>query len=323
MERVRFISSRIERGVTSVTVADHTEEYTMTNGLAARARRYIFIFSLLWALLPLPSPARPSASAQGMAVTIIAAGPRAVQVMGEDGRSETLAFGPASAFLRRGLLVRAGEFLPGETALLRRRAGKGGTVQIALLCDPDSAAALERHRGRPLTGTLLSASSQVWVVQASDDADGVPLSLLISARSVFTAGGAAVTAAAFEPGAAVAITTRGLPSGLLGLASATDITGTDVPPSDTPQRAGFVSGGVTDVQADTVTIQDKAGVSHTVAVDGATRIKVRRQPAALAEIAAGMHISAWLGRREDASGNPIATTVSAYDAPRKTGKKIR
>ena len=294
----------------------------MTEGLVAR---WQFIFaSLLFCLLcALPSDARPSASAQEVAVTIIAAGPHAVEVMDEDGRSETLAFGPASAFLRRGLLVRAGEFLPGETALLRRRVGKGGAVQIALLCDPDSAAALERYRGRPLTGTLLSASPQVWVVQASDDADGVPLSLLISARSVFTAGGAAVTAAAFEPGASVTITTRGLPSGLLGLASASDTAVTDVPLSDTPQRAGFVSGSVTDVQTSTVTVQDKAGVSHTVAVDGATRIKVRRQPAALAEIAAGMHISAWLGRREDASGNPIATTVSAYDAPRKTGKKIR
>ena len=270
-----------------------------------------------------PVFASPSAAAQGITVTIVAVGTRTVQVMAEDGRTETLAFSAASAFLRRGMLVRAGEFLPGETALLRRHSGKGGAAQVGLLCDSDSAAALEKYRGRPLTGTLLSQSPSVWVVQPADDTDSVPLSLLVSARASFTAGSAPATAAAFEPGASVTVTTRGLPSGLLSLTSATDAAAPGEPSPAPSHRAEFVSGLVTDVQAATVTVQDKSGVSHTVADDGATRIKVRRQPATLADIAVGMRVSAWLGHREDMAGNPIATTLSAYDAARKTEKKMR
>ena len=295
----------------------------MPKGLAARAYGFFWL-SLFWTLLAVPSSlARPSASAQGVAVTIIAIGAHTAQVMGEDGRTETLAFGPASAFMRRGLLVRAGEFLPGETALLRRRIGKGGATQIGLLCDSDSAGALEKYRGRPLTGMLLSLSPSVWVVQPADDAVSMPLSLLVSARASFTAGSAPVTAAAFGPGASVTVTTRGLPSGLLSLISVSDTTTPEEAIPAAPRRSDFISGLVTEIQSSSVTLQDKAGISHTIAADGATRVKVRRLPASLADIAVGMRVSAWIGRREDASGNPIATTLSAYDAPSKAGKKIR
>jgi len=279
---------------------------------------------LVFTAYALPANARrPSTSAQGVAVTIVAIGTCTVQVMGEDGRTETLAFGAASAFLRRGLLVRAGEFVPGETALLRRRMGAGGVVQVGMLCDLDSAAVLEKYRSRPLTGTILSLSPQVWVVQPADDADSVPLSLLVSVRTVFTAGEAPVTAAAFGPGASVTATTRGLPSGLLSLTSVSDAAASAGMVPEISHRAELASGLVTAIQFSAVTILDKAGISHTVAADGATRIKVRRQPATLADIAIGMRVSAWLGRREDASGNPIATSLSAYDAARKTGKRIR
>ena len=288
----------------------------MTDGFVTRLYRLFGVISLLLALLPTPASARPTA--RGVAVTIISVTEHAVQVMGEDGRAETLGFGPASAFLRRGLLVRASEFLPGETATLRRHSGPGGAAQVGLLCDPDSAMALEKYRGRPLTGTLLSLSPQVWVVQPADGAEGVPLSLLVSARAVFSAGGSAVSATAFEPGASVTVTTRGLPSGLLSLVSA--VSGVSDAPPPAP-RNGFVSGLVTEVQSSTLTLSDASGVSHTVAVSGATRVKVRRQAASLADITLGLHVSAWLGRKADSAGNPIATTVSATDVSLKIRKK--
>lgn len=291
----------------------------MTDGSVTRLYRLFGVISLLLALLSTSVSARPTA--RGVAVTIISVTEHAVQVLGEDGRAETLGIGPASAFLRRGLLVRASEFQPGETATLRPHLGPGGAIQVGLLCDPDSAMALEKYRGRPLSGTLLSLSPLVWVIQPGDSAEGVPISLLVSARAVFSAGGTAAAASAFEPGAAVTVSTRGLPSGLLSLVSATG-DGSPGSPPPTP-RSGFVSGLVTEVQSSALTLVDASGVTHTIAVSGATRVKVRRQAASLADIAAGMHVSAWLGSKTDGAGNPIATTVSASDAVPKSGKKIR
>jgi hypothetical protein len=113
-----------------------------------------------------------------------------------------------------------------------------------------------------------------------------------------------------------------MPSGLLKLVSVSDISGNDQTP-EIPRQAGFVSGQVTEVQTSTVTVQDRAAVSHTIAVDGATRIKVRRQAAALVEVILGMSVSAWLGSRVDFAGNPIATSLSAYDASRYARKQKR
>jgi len=291
----------------------------MTEGLVTRFYRLFGVISLLLALLSTSASGRPSA--RGVSVTIIGVTEHAVQVLGEDGRAETLGIGPASAFLRRGLLVRALEFQPGEIATLRPHRGPGGAIQVGLLCDPDSAMALEKYRGRPLSGTLLSLSPLVWVIQPGDSADGVPISLLVSARAVFSAGGTATAASAFEPGAAVTVSTRGLPSGLLSLVSATGDLSPGSPPP-TP-RSGFASGLVTELQTSALTLVDASGVTHTIAVSGATRVKVRRQAASLSDIATGMHVSAWLGSKTDGAGNPIATTVSASDPAHKSGKKSR
>ncbi len=287
----------------------------MTEGLVSRSTRF---FGLLVLMFGLSASAFAHPSVPDAAVTIVSVTTRTIQVMGEEGRAETLGFGPASAFLRRGLLVQAAEFLPGETATLRRHIGPGGAVQIGLLCDPDSAMALEKYRGRPLTGTLLSLSPQVWVIQPESGTDAAPLSLLVSARTAFFAGKAAVPASAFQPGAVVTLTTRGLPSGLLSLVSA--VSGVSEAQLPAP-RSGFVSGLVTEVQSSTLTLQNASGVSHTVAVSGATRVKVRRQAASLADISLGMHVSAWLGSKADGAGNPIATTVSAADVSLKMRKK--
>lgn len=288
----------------------------MTDGPVTRLYRLFRVISLLFALLSTPASARPTA--RSGAVTIIAITTGTVRVIGDDGRAETLGIGPASAFLRRGLLVRASEFQIGETATLRQHIGPGGVLQVGLLSDLDSAMVLEKYRGRPLSGTLLSLSPQVWVIQPADGADAPPLSLLVSARAIFTAGGMTVSASAFQPGAVVTLTTRGLPSGLLSLVSA--VSGVSETPPPAP-RSGFVSGLVTEIQSSTLSLVDASGVTHTVAVSGATRIKVRRQAASLADISAGMHVSAWLGSKMDGAGNPVATTVSASDAATKSRKK--
>ena len=299
----------------------------MTNGLASRLGTFSFVFISCLALFSMPGQARSSASAHKAAVTkaavtILSVGAHSIQILGENGRAETLAFGPASAFLRRGLLVRASEFLPGETATLQRHTGSGGIPQVGLLCDPESAAALKKYRGRLVSGTLLSLSAQVWVVQPSDAADGAaPLSLLVTGRTVWSADGATVAATAFEPGASVTVATRGLPSGLLALvaASADEDTGTPAP----LLRRRFVSGVVTEVQPSTLTLQTAAGVSRTVGMGDATHVKVRREAASLADISTGMRVSVWLTSQEDASGNPVASTVSATDAARIARKKNR
>ena len=294
----------------------------MTEGMVTRRFTAALALAALVLALLTPPFARASGSPIAQSVTVLAVTEKTLQVTGSDGRAFTLAITSASLFLRRGLLVSAGEFTPGETALLRQRAGAGGRAQVVLLSDPDSAAVIEKYRRRPLTGTLLSAASGAWVVQPSDAPDGVPLTLRLSSRTQYHAGGASVPASAFGSGALVTVTTRGLADGLLLAVSAAEASETPAAPTET-RGARFVSGLVLEVQpeAGTVTVQDKAGEQRVVGVDAGTRIKVRRQAATLPDIQPGMRVSAWLGAAQDGSGNPIATSVSALEAAPVKRKK--
>ncbi len=295
----------------------------MTNGMAARFLTAVAAAAAIFHLLAPSAFARSAGTPIALPVTVTSVGAKTLQVSGSDGRVLTLAVTAASLFLKRGLLVAPGEFSPGETALLRQRAGAGGRMQVVLLSDPDSAAVLERYRRRPLTGTILSGDAQTWVVQPADAPDGLPLTLRISARTTYRAGESPVPASAFGPGARVTVTTRGLADGLLQAVSVTDESEPAAVPAE-PGRVRFVSGEVTAIQTDagTVTVQDKKGASHIVATDAGTRLKVRRLPATLADMEVGMRVSAWLGTAQDADGNPIATTLSALDAAvsRKKGR---
>ena len=282
--------------------------------------RVFFCLSVIFGafLLPLFLAAAPrSAKSATLSVTLLSAGNGALQAQGSDGRAFSVAVTPASLFLRRGLLVSATDFTPGETVLLRQHAGRGGQAQVALLCDTDSAAAIERYRRRPITGTILSASSQNWVVQPADSADGVPLTLKLSSQITYHVSGAIVAASVFGPGASVTLMTRGLPNGLLSIVSVSEAA-EQAAPTELRVKA-FVSGEVLEVQpeAGTLTVQDKTGASFVVAVDAGTRIKVHRQPGTLADIQAGMRVSVWLGTSQDTAGKRIATSISALDAARR------
>lgn len=280
-------------------------------------RVFAHVFVLAALFLPLSLAAAPhSAKSPNLSVTLLSIDARSLQAQGGDGRAFSLMVTPASLFLRRGLRVSTSEFTPGEPVLLRQRAGPGGQKQVVLLCDSESAAAIEKYRRRPLTGTIVSVSSQEWVVQPEGSADGVPLTLRLSSHVTYQAGGVSVASSTFGPGASVTLTTRGLANGLLSVVSVSEAAA-QAAPTET-RRAAFVSGDVLEVQPDagTVTIQEKNGASCVVAVDAGTRIKIRKQPGTLTEIGVGMRVSARLGASQDAAGNPVATSVSASDASR-------
>lgn len=293
----------------------------MTYGLVARFSR-LFALAALFVFFPLVSHARVPASAT-VSVTLISVSDRRVQAQDEAGRMLDLAVTPASWFLRRGLRVSPGEFAPGETVVVRQRAGAGGRAQVALLCDSESADAIERYRQHPITGTVVSQSARAWVVLPSDSPDGVPLTLPVSAQTKYRVGGAACGASAFGPGASVVVTTHGLPDGPLAAVSVSEASVAPAPEGEEARRGGFLSGTVLDVQVDAgaLTVQDKTGASQTVGVDGRTRVKVRRRPASLADVAPGMRVSVRLGTATDAAGDAVATSVSALD-PAAGRKKI-
>ena len=287
----------------------------MTYGQVAHFSRPFALAALL--LFPGTPPAARAASPSPAAlpVTLTSVSAKRVQAQDEAGRALDLAVTPASWFLRRGLRVAASDFTAGEAVLVRQHVGPGGRPQVALLCDAESDAAIERYRRRPLTGTIESQSARAWVVLPSDSPDGVPLTLPVSARTAYRVGGAACAVSAFGLGATVKIVTRGLPDGPL---AALSVSGDSEAPAATAagvRPAGFLSGIVLDVQpgAGILTVQDKAGASQTVGVDGRTRVKVRRQPASLADVTAGMRVSVRLGAGVDAAGNVVATSVSALD----------
>ena len=284
----------------------------MTYGNVARSLRPLALVAGL--LFTFPAHADRPGPAAAVVTLIFATAPH-VQVQDEAGRTLNLTVSPASWLLRRGLRVSAEDFSPGETLVLRQHVGPGGRPQVSLLCDAESDAAIERYRRRPLVGTLVSQSPREWVVLPSDSPDGVPLTLPVSARTRYRVGGVASAASAFGPGTEVQVVTRALPGGPLSAVSVSEAADTDTTVGET-RRAGFLSGTVLDVQPDagTLTVQDKVGAPQVVGVDTKTRVKVRRRPASLTDIAAGMRVSVRLGVGVDAAGNSVATSVSALDA---------
>ena len=169
----------------------------MTYGNLVRSLRLAALaIGLLFTLSDHAARSGPAA----VSVTLVTVNATRVQVQDEAGRTLDLAASPASWFLRRGLRVSAGDFAPGEAVVLRQHVGPGGRPQVALLCDAESDAAIERYRRRPLVGTLVSQSAGAWVVLPSDSPDGVPLTLPVSAHTRYRVGGTACAASAFGPG---------------------------------------------------------------------------------------------------------------------------
>lgn len=274
------------------------------------------VLALLLALTSLLLAPAPAPAAPDLAVTLLAAGPDVLQVQGADGRPFAVRVTPATWVLQRGQVAAPRDLTPGEA--LRLRHVRAGDLAL-LVCDAETAAALDAHRRRPLSGTVLSVTGTVWTVLPTGEDTPVPV--LLSARTLFRAGGASAGASAFGAGASVSVTTRGLLNGLLAAVSVSDLLPAPSEPADgAPLRAA--SGTVTEVRPDLglLTLQDAAGASHTVAVDAATRVKSGGRPATLADLTPGMRARVRLGAGRDAAGNPVATSVSA-SAPKPTARK--
>ena len=286
-----------------------------------RSLRLLPVILLLLTFAALPAAARP-APASDLTVTLLSAGPKALQVQGADGRAFPVKITRATWILQRGLVAAPRDLLPGET--LRVRLGRGADGAALLVCDADTADALVVSHGRPLSGTLLGVEGRVWTVQT--EGGSVPLPVLLSARTLFRAGGSAVSASAFGPGASVTITTRGLANGLLAAVSVSDAPLALPGPDDdrrTPKPVSL-SGVIVEVRPDLglLTFQDEAGAAQTAAVGAATRIRSAGKAAALGDLAAGMRVRVRLGASQDAAGNPVASSVSAF-AVRPARKALR
>ena len=296
----------------------------MIYGRIGRPLPVALIFFALAALFTAqPAYTRP-ALASDLTVTLLSVSPGAFQVQGADGRAFTVKITPATWVLRRGLVVAPHEMTPGETLRVRLGRGAGGTA--LLICDAETAEAIETHRRRPLSCTVVSAADKVWTVQPADGQ--TPLPVCLSAHTTFRAGGSVVSASAFGMGAQVLITTRGLANGLLAAVSVSNaVPAAPDPPgqaaeSQTPRS---VAGVLVEARPDLglLTITDTAGVARTVAVDVATRVKSAGRAASLGDMTPGMRVRVRLGTGQDAAGNPVATSLSASDPKPSTPKKKR
>jgi len=241
--------------------------------------------------------------------TLLTANADSWTVQGDDGRLSSVQITGATWFVKGGLPVAARAFVPGEEVKIRLARSAKSPMRALLVCDPQTAADLERRRGHALAGTILSADTQVWTLAPADGT--APALVCLSPRTAFSAAGSPVTAAAFGSGASVVITTRALPSGLPSAVSVSEGDGSE-PEAAAPSRRS-VSGIVLEVDAAAglLSVQDKAGGTLTLATNARTRVKVRKRAASLGDITAGMHVSARLGVAGDAAGNPLAVSVSA------------
>jgi len=259
--------------------------------------RVVFLLLLL-ALAARPAPARP-APASEMTVTLLSVGPGVLQAQGADGRALTIKITPATWVLQRGLVVSPREMTPGETLRVRLGRGQAGSTVALLVCDLETAEAIEAQRRRPLTGTVASVDGKVWTVQPAEGA--VPLPVCLSPRTAFRAGGSPVAASAFGAGAQVTITTRGLANGLLAAVAVSDAAsdgpGQAAKPGARTPKGESLSGVVVEARPDLglLTVQSAAGATRTVAVDAGTRVRSGGRAASLGEMAAGMRVRVRLG----------------------------
>ena len=275
-----------------------------------------------------PLPARPASAADLsvtlLSVTLLSAGPNALQVRGADGRPFAVRVTRATWVLERGAVSAPRDLTPGETLRMRLRHSGAGDVAL-LVCDAGTAAALDAHHHRALSGTVLAVNGAIWTVQPTGE--DAPVPVLVSARTRFWVGELPALASAFGAGASVSVATRGLANGLLTAVSVSDSlpssageTSGDAPAS----RPVSLSGAVIESRPDLglLVLQDAAGVMRTVAVDAATRFKSAGQAATLADILPGMRVRVRLGLGRDAAGNPIAASMSA-SAARPAREKAR
>ena len=278
----------------------------------------LFLCALLYALPLHPAQARP-APASEMTVTLLTVSEAVLQVQAGDGRALTIPLTRATWVLRRGVVVSIREFTPGETVQVRLGRLKGDTRAAALVCDPETAAALAAAHGHSLSGMLLAVDGALWTIQP--EGTDLPLPVCVTPRTVFQAGGGPVDASVYSVGASVTVTTRGLANGLL-----TAVSVSDTPPeggtADTPRRPTPLSGVVREARPDLslLTLEDPAGAMQTLAIGRGTRVKVGGKAASLDQIAPGMHVLARLSAVQDAAGHRVATSVSASAGRRKKGK---
>ena len=61
---------------------------------------------------------------------------------------------------------------------------------------------------------------------------------------------------------------------------------------------------------------------RTVAVGPDTRIRLRKEDATLDDLKPGMRVAVRLGRAKDADGHPLASSLSASDAPPAKTRKV-
>lgn len=296
----------------------------MLYGRICRHLPVVLLFLIAFAARP--AHARP-APASEMTVTLLSVGPGALQVQGADGRAMALKVTATTWVLQRGLVALPRELSPGETLRVRMGRGQaGGSGAALLVCDSETADAIEAHRRRPLAGAILSADGKVWTVQPADGA--VPLPVCLSPRTVFRAGGSPVPPSAFGAGASVLITTRGLANGLLSALSvsdaAPDAAGQAEANGEGTPRSAWASGVVVEARPDLglLTVGGAAGSPRTVAVDAATRVRSGGRAASLGDLAPGMRVRVRLGAGQDAAGHPVAASVSASDA-KPAGKARR
>ncbi|MBV9850395.1 MAG: hypothetical protein JO250_12030 [Armatimonadetes bacterium] len=292
----------------------------MLYGKIAVVRALLLAALCLASLSPLPTRAQTTPAAMRshsklQPVTVRATDEQAAHLTLTDGTALDALIRPSSVFLKGGLVVPPSAFPAGAKALLRSRTrASDGAVSVVLLCDPASAAALDTYRKKTLVGTVQSLDEKTLVVRPAGG--GTPLTLRITPKTLCRRNGADATAAAFAPGAPVAVITRGLPSGLLMAALVTDA-GADAARERAALKPARLSGHVLDVQPEksllTVAAVKPKG-RRVVAVGPDTRIRVRKEDATLDDLKPGMRVSVRLGRGADAEGHPLAASLSASDA---------
>lgn len=253
-------------------------------------------------------------------VTIVSVDDTTVKATMPDGSTTEAEVRPTSLFLMNGVSVAPTEFKAGAKALLRTRTkASDGTVSVVMLCDAATQAAIDAYRKKVIVGTLQSVDEKEIVVKP--DAGTTPLTLRVSDKTVYKKGDADSNAAAFGKGAAVAVVTRGLPSGLL-MASIVSDKAAGAAAAKAALRVLVLSGAAADVTPDKnlLTVIPKGKPRQTISIGPGTNVKVRKADAALKDVTNGMRVTARMGKEKDADGHLIATSLSAFDAAPAKGK---
>ncbi len=275
-----------------------------------------------------PKAAAPVSHSKNVrTATVVSADEQAVHLTLADGTALDAELRPSSLFLKGGVAVKPTDFGAGAKVVLRTRTrASDGAVSVVLVCDPQTATAIDAYRRRPLTGRVQSEDDKYWVIKPEGTADSTPLTLHVTAKTAYRKGGADATAAAFPVGAAVTVVTRGLPSGLLMASIVTD-SAADAATTKAALKPVSLSGVAVEVHVDTglLTIAPRGKPRQTVAVTDATTIKVRKVGAALQDVKPGMRVTARLSHQKDDAGHFLATSLSVYDGSvvplKKSGTK--